>query len=297
MASLMNYTEDGESHMNKSSSPIRIGKINFTNVWPIFHHFDAGALGERIELVSQVPTELNAGMAAGRIDMGPISSFAYAESFEKYVLFPELSVSALGRVNSILLFHKKPLSDLQNGRIMLPTTSATSVNLLKIIMAKFFHADPEYILASPSLEDMMTDADAALLIGDDAIKANWGNTEYEVTDLGQLWESLTGEWMSFAVWAIREETVDRHPELVEKVFRAFQQSKQKGLLYPDGMIQDAQNKIGGPYTYWHDYFSQLCYDFGEKQQKGLQTYYQLALELGLLQKQVPFKIWTNNTVV
>ena len=255
--------------MNKSNSLIRIGEINYTNVWPIFYHFDVHEIGEQVELISQVPTQLNKAMASGNIDMGPISSFAYAESFDQYVLFPDLSVSAYGKVNSIFLFHKKPLQELKFGRIALPTTSATSVNLLKILMTKYLEGAPEYFYASPSLDDMMMEADAALLIGDDAIKAYLKKTPYQITDLGELWTSYTGQWMSFAVWAVREEAVARYPELVEKVFLAFQQSKQKGLSSPDGMIRKAQEKNGGTYDYWYDYFLNLCYDFGGLQTNGL----------------------------
>lgn len=281
----------------KLNRKIRIGRIDFTNVWPIFHHFDIDTLGEHIELVSQVPTELNEAMALGQIDMGPISSFAYAEAVDQYLLFPDLSVSAYGKVNSILLFHKESLDEIKFGKIALPTTSATSVNLLKIVMTKFLSGKPSYHFAPPVLDAMMEEADAALLIGDDAIQAQWNNQDYEVTDLGELWTSLTGNWMSFAVWAVRKETVDQYPELVEKVFAAFQQSKQRGLHNPQDMIRKAQQKLGGDDQFWHDYFSQLCYDFGASQRKGLELYYKYALEQGLIQKEVPLQMWSNKTVV
>ena len=83
--------------------------------------------------------------------MGPISSFAYGESFEDYMLYPDLSVSAYGEVNSILLFHEKPLREIANGHIMLPTTSATSVNLLKIILEKFYNGSRLMNMRSPIL--------------------------------------------------------------------------------------------------------------------------------------------------
>lgn len=282
----------------KFNRKIRIGRIDFTNVWPVFHHFDVGSLGDQIELVSQVPTELNEAMALGEIDMGPISSFAYAEAVDQYLLFPDLSVSSYGKVNSILLFHRKPLEDIKFGRIALPTTSATSVNLLKIMMTKFLSGKPIYHFAPPLLDDMMKEADAALLIGDDAIKAKWRhNQDYEITDLGELWTSLTGHWMSFAVWAVRKETVNLYPEFVEKVFIAFQKSKQTGLHAPHEMITKAKRQLGGDDRFWHDYFSQLCYDFGASQRKGLELYYKYALELGLIRKEVPLEIWSNKTVV
>ncbi|WP_058303828.1 menaquinone biosynthetic enzyme MqnA/MqnD family protein [Gorillibacterium timonense] len=271
---------------------LRIGRILYTNVWPIFHHFPADRFAGRIELHTEVPSTLNRAMAEGRIDMGPISSFAYGEHAEEYLLFPDLSVSAFGRVNSILLFHKKPLTEIAaGGRIMLANTSAASVNLLKILMAKRFAGNPVYRFDEARLSSMRPDEDAALLIGDDAIRADWSNSDFEVTDLGELWREWTGRWMSFAVWAVREDAAERHPELLSDVYRAFLESKRQGLAQPEEMIRHAVQTVGGSEAYWRSYFGGLSFDFGEEQRKGLQLYYDFAYELGLLNRPAAIRLW------
>jgi chorismate dehydratase len=283
--------------MNNHDNKIRIGRISYTNVWPIYYYFPQLVNKDEVEIIQQVPTGLNKALAAGEIDMSAVSSFAYGESFEDYVLYPDLSVSTHGKVNSILLFHEKPLEEIANGRICLPTTSATSVNLLKIILEKFYGGKPSYTYAPPVLGDMMLNKqDAALLIGDDAIRESWRNTRYRITDLGEEWAKWTGQWMSFAVWAIRKATVNKHPKLVQKVFDAFMQSKQMIRENPEPMIQEAQSAIGGSVEYWRDYFSNFCNDFGSQQWNGLQTYYQYCWELGNLPKQVSIEIWSKNSV-
>ncbi|MFD0694833.1 menaquinone biosynthesis protein [Paenibacillus sp. GCM10027628] len=278
--------------MNSFNPKIRIGRINYTNVWPIYYYFPDLIKSDDVEIMEQVPTTLNRAMAAGEIDMGPISSFAYGESFENYLLYPDLSVSAYGEVNSILLFHEKPLREIANGRIVLPTTSATSVNLLKIILEKFYNGNPTYEYANPNLDAMMQQADGALLIGDDAIKENWRNRKYMITDLGQEWAKWTGQWMSFAVWAIRKETSQTHPKLVSQVFEAFLKSKFKAHEEPAEMIQEARQKVGGTEAYWHHYFHTLCYDFGQEQWDGLGLYYKYCYELGFLSKPATIGIWS-----
>lgn len=270
---------------------LRIGRIDFTNVWPIFHHFGAERFDGRVELVTEVPSSLNRAMAAGQIDMGPISSFAYGEHFDEYVLFPELSVSAKGRVNSILLFHRQPLPELVNSAIMLPTTSASSVNLLKILMQEQFDASPAYRYDKPNLSHMRQEEAAALLIGDDAIRADWHNEQLTVTDLGEWWNRLTGKWMSFAVWAVRKDALARHGDLIAEVFQAFLESKQQGLSEPEPMIRHAVDTVGGTDAYWQGYFNQLCFDFGPSQWEGLQLYYDRAYEQGLLPRPVEMNIW------
>lgn len=275
---------------------IRIGRINYTNVWPIYYYFPELINSADVDIIEQVPTSLNQAMAEGRIDMGPISSFSYGQFFEDYMLFPDLSVSSYGEVNSILLFHDKPLREIVNGKIILPTTSATSVNLLKIILEKFYDGKPTYEYAKPSLDQMMEGADAALLIGDDAIKESWRNQTYMITDLGQEWAKWTGKWMSFAVWAIRKETIRKYPELVASIYEAFKASKEKAHREPQNMIVEAQATVGGTSEFWNHYFHTLCYDFAAEQWEGLNSYYQYCYELGFLPKQVQLDIWEENKV-
>ncbi|WP_052487121.1 menaquinone biosynthetic enzyme MqnA/MqnD family protein [Gordoniibacillus kamchatkensis] len=275
---------------------IRIGKIKFTNVWPLFYYFplQRPEFHNKVSFEEQVPTQLNRAIAEGSIDMGPISSFEYGANFRDYLLYPDMSVSAHGTVRSLLLFHREPLDKVANGSVSLPTTSATTVNLLKIILEKFYGGKPAYTYAAPSLGDMMNQTDAALLIGDDAIRASWEKHGYLVTDLGEEWLRQTGKWMSFAVWAVRKQTVERYPELVKRVFDGFMESKSKSLADPSGMIGEAVAAIGGEESYWRTYFGGLCYDFGRVQWEGLQLYYDYAWEMGFLPERVPLQIWSES---
>ncbi|MBP1155262.1 MULTISPECIES: menaquinone biosynthesis protein [unclassified Paenibacillus] len=283
--------------MTKKHHAIRIGRIDFTNVWPLFYYFPFSSFGSELEVIQQVPSQLNRAMANGEIDIGPISSFAYGENFENYMLFPHMSVSAFSHVKSILLFHRKPLEELGKAKIALPTTSATSVHLLKIIMTKFYRLEPDYVYAAPDLEPMMKSADAALLIGDHAIRASWEDNGYLVTDLAEEWTRQTGQWMSFAVCAIRKQTVEQQPDQVQRIYEAFLESKRQSLADLTGLVVDAQALIGGTESYWQHYFSTLSYEFGPKQQAGLKLYYQYAAELGFLDREVALHIWKDNSVV
>lgn len=265
---------------------IKIGRIPYTNTWPVNHFFDFNKFIDEVEFIPQVPRQLNKQMADGLIDMGPISSFAYAENANKYLLLPNLSVSALGTVGSISLFLKGDLKDIINKRIALSNTSATSVNLLRIILEGFLGGKPEYIIMQPNINDMMDVADAALLIGDEALLAGWVNEVnqiYRVIDLGNEWFERTNHWMTFAVWAVRKEIVKNNPEILYRIYQEFITSKQKGYTQKDMIIQASINKYGGKYSFWKQYFNNLCHDFGIEQINGLKYYYYMAKEIGAIQ--------------
>jgi len=274
---------------------IRIGKITYTNTWPIFHFLDFNNLEGKVSLIPQIPAQLNQAMRKGDIDIGAISSFAYAESFNDYYLLPNLSVSALGKVNSILLFSKKPLKELNNSTIALPNSSATSINLLKIILHYYERITPNYFVLNPNLNNMMENADAALLIGDDAIKAKRINHTYLVYDLGEEWFNRTKKWMTFAVFAVRKQIIDYNQDLLNEIYLRFLQSKKEGLMKIEEIIAEAINVVGGENFFWTSYFNNLSYDLTTEQISGLNYYFRLAKEIGLLDEEPTISYYTNNS--
>ncbi|AZN40719.1 menaquinone biosynthetic enzyme MqnA/MqnD family protein [Paenibacillus albus] len=279
--------------------PITVGRIDYANVWPIFHYAEEQLSADRFKIEKRVPSALNRALRQGEIDITSMSSFAYAENAENYLLLPDLSVSAKGRVNSILLFLKKPLEEVLKGRIALTATSATSVNLLKILMKLYYNAEPSYITMEPKLDEMLEEADAALLIGDTAIHASWENAKrgQTVIDLGELWRNWTGYGMTFALVAVRKEIAAEYPEAVADVHRALLASKEKSLRELTPLVEKACALLGGDSAYWSRYFKELHYDFGANEQAGLTLYFDYAHQLGLLPNEVQMQFFEDQNVL
>lgn len=269
-----------------------MGKINYTNILPIYYFFNEKSFSEKVEIVPQIPSQLNQQMQLGTIHLGPISSFSFAENQQLYDLLPQLSVSCHGKVRSIYLFSKKPITELDGASIALTTSSATSVALLKIILEHFHQAKVTYDSMSPSIADMMLNHDAALLIGDDALRAMWDKKQYPyIYDLGEEWHKQTGRGMTFAVWAVRKEITRKYPELLNEVFEALMDSKEKGERDKTEMIQGLCHSFGGNEGFWNQYFSGLSYDFSEQQKEDLEYFYQLAFAKGLLSSPSRVNTW------
>ncbi|MGE5703478.1 MAG: menaquinone biosynthetic enzyme MqnA/MqnD family protein [Clostridia bacterium] len=273
------------------SKHLRVGHIKYSNTLPVYLFFDQERFDDRIDFFHHVPAQCNREMAAGNIDIGPISSFSYAEHAEQYLALPGLGVSADGKVRSIYLFSKRPIETLEGSTVSLTNTSATSVNLLKIILQKFLGLHVTYKLENPDLEAMMQHADACLLIGDDALLAYRKYKEYHVYDLGELWKEHTGYPMTFAVWAVRRAVIHEQAELLKEVHQAFLDSKEKSLANFDQLVAGAMAQYGGDEEGWYIYFRGLQFDFHERHQKGLEYYFTCAYELGLLPTEVKVSLW------
>lgn len=266
--------------------PITIGRIDYANAWPLFHQFEEHASINSYEVLSRVPSELNRMLQKGELDVSAISSFSYGQNANDYILLPQLSVGSVGDVNSILLFLKEPIEQKRPERIAVTTTSATSINLLKMIMMMRFECKPEYVSAEPVLDSMLETTDAALIIGDPAIQASWKNHGLHVIDLGRLWNEWTGLGMTYAVVAVRKHVADAAPEAIKAVYEALIASKQYNKTHLDPLIAIACKQLGGDSKYWDRYFHSLQYDFGSKLQEGLKLYFRYAKQLGLLSHDV-----------
>jgi chorismate dehydratase len=204
--------------------PLKIGRIDYLNVWPLFYHLTKRfPPGEEVEYVAGHPSALNALLSRGEIDMAPCSSFEYLLHPGSYDLLPGLSISARREVQSVLLVSPVALAELpeylsHNGRkVSLTTASATSVALLKIL---FRHAwgvpDPIWVSAAPGTG--LTISNPFLEIGDMALKI-WVDPPkgWHVIDLAGAWEAMTRLPFVFGVWIVRNDLSSERRTVLAKI--------------------------------------------------------------------------------
>ncbi|MCP4715505.1 MAG: hypothetical protein GY868_10335, partial [Deltaproteobacteria bacterium] len=128
------------------------------------------------------------------------------------------------------------------------------------------------------------EADAALLIGDDALRVCARPGRYLLYDLGEEWTGLTGEKMVYAVWAVRSDYAAKHPETVSRLFHAFERSLDMSIENLDQIAWDIALWETFSKAFLKDYFRTLKYEFGDEYQRGLKHYYTLAKKIGAISK-------------
>ncbi|HEY4130199.1 MAG TPA: menaquinone biosynthesis protein, partial [Gemmatimonadaceae bacterium] len=196
---------------------MRVGRITYINCYPVYGAIDRGIVKLDAELVDGVPTELNRQMAAGTLDVSVISAVEYAQDAKKYLLLPDLSICSDGPVRSVVLFSKRPASELQGRRVLVSRSSMTSVALLELLFENVWDAKPAFVPSNAELVDVSRfgeeEHDARLVIGDAALHL-WSRlrspelypehetlSEYRYAyDLGAEWKQWTGLPFVFAVW-------------------------------------------------------------------------------------------------
>lgn len=259
---------------------LTIGHITYANCIPWFHYLrECGFDGQ---IVDGVPAELNRQLAAGVIDLCPSSSIEYARHADDYLLLPGHSISAIGPVESVLLFTPLPVADLDGESIALTGESATSVALLRVLLREFVRlSEVQTEVPDLPVEELIAAGRPALLIGDRALRmARHVPDGFQVVDLGALWYHYTGLPFVFALWIVRREAALRDPEALCRFVEILEASRTRTFANLQRVAATAAEREWMGEERLVNYWSCVSYAFGPAHMEGLRCYYALLEKYG-----------------
>jgi chorismate dehydratase len=259
------------------SQRLRLGHITYSNCFPVHARLIHRPEGGDPRIVEGIPSLLNGLLERGEIDVAPCSSIEYARHPERYRILPDLVIGSRGAVRSILFVSRRPPAELGGAAVALPTASATSVILLRILLRVRWGVEPRFFWFDQAREDPFArGAEAALFIGDVALRPRLHPALPVRLDLGEEWLAETGLPFAFAVWqagsgdaaALR----DLHARLLTS--RAYGEENRAALAarYAD--------HFGLPAPMLDGYWADLSFQLDEPMLEGLRAYYRLAAEIG-----------------
>jgi chorismate dehydratase len=237
---------------------IRLGRISYVNMAPVFYRLET-----EVDEVAGVPTDLNARLLSGEIDLAPISSIEYGRNAGRLRILPRLCVSSEGAVDSIQLVSRAPLERVRS--VAVTPESATSVVLTKVLLPDADHVP------------LGEEAEAKLLIGDAALRSAFEDPTPHY-DLGRLWLERTGLPMVFAVWACPDPVPDGIGELEDGLVASVRAARAE----PERLAFEASERYGYPPGFLARYFEKLRYRFGPRERAGLMTFFEMARDVGEL---------------
>jgi chorismate dehydratase len=260
---------------------MRVGRIPYVNCYPVYGAIDRGIVSLEGTLVSGVPTALNQSMAAGELDVSVISAVEYARASERYLLLPDLAISCVGTVRSVLLVSTVPAEELGGQRVVVSRSSMTSVALLELLFANVWKTSPVFVPGDAEPSDLHTlDAAAHLVIGDAALMLHAarhaGTTRFtHAYDLGQAWHDWTGLPFVFAVW-VAQRSGAVAPAL--GVHSSLIASRDWGVQNVSMLAAQAHETTGVSHTECQAYLSGLDYGLSLPHLSGLTEFFR-RLEL------------------
>ncbi|MCJ2163083.1 MULTISPECIES: menaquinone biosynthesis protein [unclassified Pseudodesulfovibrio] len=267
--------------------PLRLGKIGYLNVLPIYHPLETGLIENDFAISSGPPSELNRLMDDGLLDLSAASSIEYARHPEKYYLIPDIAIGSRGPVQSVLLLCRRPMEKLSGTTILVSAQTHTSAALLRILLTKHWKIRTDFTTGNASLALKNGERPEAILaIGDEALNLRYHPDYPHRIDLGEAWRELTGLPFIFGVWLVQRNSWIRNRAALEKGVCQLQQGKRWGVDHMSEVCVMAAEESCLNDEEMCSYFDGLVYDFGEEEQRGLKVFYENLLESGLI-KQVP----------
>jgi chorismate dehydratase len=220
-------------------------------------------------------------LARGELDVGLVPSIELQRIPDLRVI-PGLCIAATHEARSVLLVSRRPLGEVR--RVALDEASRTSAALLRIVLADGYGVHPEYASRRADAAAMLSDFDAALLIGDPALRVE--RDRWLVWDLAAEWRRLTGLPFVFAVWAARP-AADL-PGLPEY----FHDSLRRGLEELPEIVRQAAAELDLPPAAVEEYLTRnLRFELRQPELLGLEEFFRRAHRHGLIAAPRPLVFW------
>jgi chorismate dehydratase len=232
------------------------------------------SVNERWTFTDGAPRALGAMAASGEVVAGLLPLADYFRVQDQFDRLGHFGIAVRGRARSAILFARKPLRQLDGTTIAVTEESSTTARLLRLLLEQRYHVTPaSYVTQRPN-------ADALLLIGDEALRFQRTNTDYpyeiDVAFEWWLWQHLP---CVFAVWAVRK---DVSPQEKKSLELSVAKSLAMNLAHLEVIAQEASTPFGFPAQEIHTYLSAFTYRFGSSEEEAIARFQALLHEHHLL---------------
>lgn len=257
----------------------RIGMVNYINTAPLYEMWKETDCPASWQIIEGQPSELNAMLEAGQIDMGFVSCYEYAVRPQSYRILDDLSISATGPVGSVYLFSTMQPEQLGGKRIVLTGQSATSVRLNQIILEEFYGVRPLYVTGDAlSVYTSQDNIAAVLAIGDDALRLRYENRYPIQLDLSDAWFKKTGLPFVFSVCAVRREYLERQPEEARAIRETFIDCRRRGQQRMAEICNRVAMRIPMDCELCSGYLRGIQHDLSPSKREGLELFFSYLIQ-------------------
>jgi len=258
---------------------LKIGSTAFRNIVFPYHYIEKnfGNFKARLKFYSAFPPQLGEMVLNEELDIAPVSSIIYARHPENFLILPNFSISAKEKTGSIILITKKHLEEISS--VCLPSNSATSVAMLKIIL-KVKGIDAKFKISNSF--GTFDDCDAALFISDDGIAAGEKFKNLNVIDLGEEWNKITSpeKGMVYALWLINKKSAEEKYEEIKWFSELLTTSLNYAYKNFENVMDELKGNLKRESVKFH--ISSLSYNFGKEQTNALLNFYEYAKRYGII---------------
>jgi len=286
---------------------LRISVVEYLNTAPLVWGFTDGPLAGKYDLSFTVPSQCAEALRRGDADIAIIPSIEY-QRMDGVVALPGMAIAAKQEVRSLLVVSKRPID--MAKKIALDTSSRSTAGLVRILAKEHWGIQPEFVDAAPDAAEMLKDADAALVIGDPALRISLnmealvgkapgsgdccegdpddmpvpGFETLFIYDVTHQWREMTNRPAVLAIWAGNDRVVD------DEVAADFLASKKFGIERIREISEAAAIKLDMPPRALERYLTEnIHFDLDEDNLAGLRLFFEKAAANGLIPRAKPLE--------
>src|SRR5467141_3365781 len=251
-----------QNHQNRLP---RIAASSYLNTAPLIWSFLFGSKLGAVDLFTHTaPSRCAEMLSSGEVDAALVPVIEY-QRIPDIAMVPDVCVGSRAAVRSVVIASKQ--NNLKKvKRSALDDPSRTSVALVKIIFREFLGFEPEWRASRPDLKSMLQHSDAALIIGDPAMRIP--RDQFRVFDLATLWHEFTGLGFVFAMWMVRNDRAEKVRAI------DFAAARDEGLAHVDDIALENEGKLGLSRAEIKTYLTEnIAFRVDEEMEKGLSLYF------------------------
>ncbi len=239
-----------------------IGHINFINVIPV----DVELIDPhyRANKILGVPSILNRQLLTGCVDIGFFSSVFYLRNKELLEIPAPYCISTREKAMSVVIVSKIDLEEPGNRKLKLFETPAseTSVFMSRVLLKEYFNIEFK--------QAERDEAEALLLIGDEALQVSYSGKYPFVYDIGEIWKRYTGYPAVFAVLLSRKDLKALKPDALKKYINDLERTLKFTEENRETIIERAKQKIELNEDILNEYYNQLNFRIGDEEKRSLE---------------------------
>jgi len=246
---------------------LQIGTVPYCNAFPLIHYLPEYMPG--VVISEWYPSEMRQQLAGQKLDLAmmPVAELMFLPQGK---IISNCSIACNGTVQSVLLFSRKPIEQIQT--IALDTASRSSVRICEVILRHFYGLQPEKHRLEQNCDPNDCRADAFVIIGDRALAYQPADCWAYRYDMGELWKEKTGLSLVFAAW------IGCSPKVEDSVVvSALEAARDRGLQQLEAILDAKAHALPLDRERILDYYRRaIVYTMGREEHAGLQCFFDLA---------------------
>jgi chorismate dehydratase len=204
-----------------------------------------------------------------------LSPIDYAREGSLYRIVPRVAVSSETANNSVVMHFREGIHTISTMAV--DPRSVSEIILARVILAEEFDVEPKIVPVEGSLGEMLRRADAAVLMGDEALRQ--AAVHGSMIDLVEAWTEMTDLPYVYGFWCCRE------GQLTDEHIRRLEKSVHVDGATLDGIASEAA--VTHQLLQWNPdslraHLDSFAYEFNVDVEEGIREFLKFAYYYGVL---------------